>query len=255
LFSVSPKEEAKLGEEAARQIEAQVRLVHGPVEDWVNAVGQRLAKVSDPKWKYSFRVIDSPEVNAFALPGGYVYVFTGLRKVVQTDDELAAVLAHEITHAEQHHYAKQYKKSAKRGALLSIFSVVVGLPQAGQQVVGLANAAIGQRYARTEETEADILGVRRMVRAGFNPQGMVTLLDKLGKEDRGGNTLDSWFRAHPESDKRVGDVQKEMTQIKTLQAAGDASVKPIFEPWTSATANSSSPAASLPRMPPRRRLR
>ena len=73
--------------------------MHGPVEDWVQAVGQRLAQVSDPKWKYCFRVIDSPEVNAFALPGGYVYVFTGLRKVVQTDDELAAVLAHEITHA------------------------------------------------------------------------------------------------------------------------------------------------------------
>ncbi len=233
LFSISPKEEAKLGADAARQIESQVRIVHGPVADWVNIIGQRLAKVSNPEWKYSFRVIDSPEINAFALPGGYVYVYTGLRKVAQTDDELAAVLAHEITHAEQHHLAKQYKKSATRGAILGIFSMAVGLPDLGQQVLGLADLAVGQKYARGEELEADNLGVKRMVRAGFDPHGMETLLDKLSKEDQSSNQLDRWFADHPEGAKRVAAVQKELGEIPALQAQNDPSVKPMLPQWTS----------------------
>ena len=232
LFSMSAKEEAKLGAQAAREIESQVRIVRGPVADWVNIVGQRLAKVSNPEWKYSFRVIDSPEINAFALPGGYVYVYTGLRKVAQTDDELAAVLAHEITHAEQHHAAKQYKKSAKRGAILGIFSMAVGLPPLGQQVVGLLGTAVGQKYARGDELQADNLGLRRMVRAGFNPQGMETLLQKLSKESGPQSQFDRWFADHPQGEKRVAAVQRELGALPQLKAQGDASVKPILPLWT-----------------------
>ena len=233
LFSISAKDEAKLGADAARQIESQTRIVHGPVADWVNIIGQRLAKVSNPEWKYSFRVIDSPEINAFALPGGYVYVYTGLRKVVQSDDELAAVLAHEITHAEQHHLAKQYKKSATRGAILSIFSIAVGLPELGQQVLGIADLAIGQKYARHDESEADNLGVKRMIRAGFDPHGMETLLEKLSKEDASSDQLDRWFSDHPEGLKRVAAVKQELDEIPALQAKGDPSVKQQLPAWTS----------------------
>lgn len=232
LFSMSPKEEAKLGAQAARQIESQARIVHGPVADWVNIVGQRLAKVSNPEWKYSFHVIDSPEINAFALPGGYVYVYTGLRKVAQTDDELAAVLAHEITHAEQHHTAKQYKKSATRGAILGIFSMAVGLPQIGQQVVGLLDTAVGQKYARGDELQADNLGLKRMVRAGFNPQGMETLLQKLSKEDGSQSQFDRWLSDHPQGAKRVAAVEEELKEVPLLQAKNDASVKPVLPKWT-----------------------
>ena len=233
MFSISAREEAKLGAQAAQQIESQARIVHGPVADWVNIIGQRLAKVSNPEWKYSFRVIDSPEINAFSLPGGYIYVYTGLRKVAQTDDELAAVLAHEITHAEQHHLAKQYSKSAKRGAILGIFSMAVGLPSFGQQVLGLANLAVGQKYARSEESEADNLGVKRMVRAGFDPRGMETLLQKLSREDASQSQLDRWFADHPQGEKRDADVQQELKEIPALQAKNDPSVKPILPAWTS----------------------
>ena len=117
LFSISPEKERSMGADAAKQIESQARIVRGPVADWVSAVGNRLAAASSKEFKYSFKVIDSPEVNAFALPGGYIYVYTGIRKIAQTDDELAAILAHEITHSEQHHYARQFKKASKRGLL------------------------------------------------------------------------------------------------------------------------------------------
>ncbi|HEX8833790.1 MAG TPA: M48 family metalloprotease, partial [Abditibacteriaceae bacterium] len=172
LFSISPEKERKMGEEAAREIERQARIVRGPVADWVNLVGQRLVAASDPEFKYSFKVIDSPEINAFALPGGYIYVYTGLRKVAQTDDELAAVLAHEITHAEQHHYAKQYKKASTRGILLGVGAAIAGLPNVAQQAIGLLDFSMTQKYSRSHEFESDDMGIKRMTRAGFNPNGM-----------------------------------------------------------------------------------
>jgi predicted Zn-dependent protease len=176
LFSINPDQERKMGGEAAKSIESQARVATGPVADWVERIGRRLASVSDSEFTYSFRVVDGKEINAFALPGGYVYVFTGLRKVAQTDDELAAVLAHEITHAEAHHYARQYKKASKRGALLGVFSMVVGMPNLAQNVLGLIDFSMTQKYSRSHELEADQAGMMRMARAGFDPQGMVSLL-------------------------------------------------------------------------------
>jgi predicted Zn-dependent protease len=235
IFSISAEQEKKLGAEAAREIESKARIVRGPVADWVNIVGQRLASVSKSEWKYSFKVIDSPEVNAFALPGGYVYVYTGLRKVAQTDDELAAVLAHEITHAENHHYAQQYKKASTRGALLSVFSLAVGLPNYANQLVGLIDYSMTQKYSRTHEYESDRLGVERMVRAGFDPRGMVTLLEKMSKEDRGSGTLTGWMRSHPEGKARIEAVQRTIAEVKTQQAQNNPTVKPKYAPWTSET--------------------
>jgi predicted Zn-dependent protease len=235
LFSISPQKERSIGAEAARQIESQARIVRGPVADWVNAIGQRLAAVSSHEFQYSFKVIDSPEINAFALPGGYVYVFTGLRKVAQTDDELAAVLAHEITHAEQHHFARQYKKASKRGALLTVASIAVGLPNIAQQVVGLVDFSMSQKYSRTHEFEADHIGLERMTRAGFKPAGMVSLLQKLSQENGKSSRLDKWFGSHPDSPQRVATVQQEAAQINARKAQGDPTVKPVYAPWTDET--------------------
>jgi len=235
LFSISPDKERKMGADAAREIESQAPIVRGPVADWVSIIGQRLAAVSDSEFKYSFKVIDSPEVNAFALPGGYVYVYTGIRKIAQTDDELAAILAHEITHAEQHHYAKQYKKSAKRGLLLGIGGAIAGLPNLAQQALGILDFSMTQKYSRQSETESDSLGMKRMARAGFNPQGMVSLLQKLSLENKNGGTIDKWFRSHPEGAKRAAAAQLETAEVRVKQAQNDPTVKPKFAPWTSET--------------------
>ena len=230
LFSVSPNKERKIGDEASREIDMQARIVTGPVADWVQEVGARLAAVSGNEFEYSFKVVEGKEVNAFALPGGHVYVFTGIRKVAQTDDELAAILAHEITHAEAHHYAKQYGKSSKRGLLLNVLSLAVGMPYGAQQALGLLDLAMTQKYSRTQETEADLVGMKRMVRAGFNPSGMVTLLERLGKEDRGGGTLDNWFGDHPDADRRIGRARNQLAEL-----SGAASVTPAVAPIAAPT--------------------
>ena len=229
LFSVSPDKERRMGDDAARQIEAQTRIVTGPVADWVERVGQQLASTSKSEFQYSFKVIDRPEINAFALPGGHIYVFTGLRKVARTDDELAAVLAHEITHAEEHHFARQYSKASKRGAVLGILSAVVGLPNIAAQALGILDFSMTQKYSRTHEYDADHRGMARMTRAGFNPQGMVSLLQNMAAENRRSSKLDQWFGSHPDNLKRVEVAQKELAKL-----SGQTAPAVVLPPATAA---------------------
>jgi len=214
MFSVSPDKERRLGQQAGADIEKSAPIVTGPVADWVNRIGQRLVKVSNPEFKYTFHVIDSPDINAFCLPGGHVFVYTGLRKVVKTDDELASVLAHEITHAELHHYAKQYSKNSKRQALLGIGSIFVPLGALAQTGLGLLDAGLSASYSRGSEAQADREGAARMKRAGFDPQAMVTVLTRLSNEDSG-DGLDKWLSDHPEGKKRAAAIQ---ALIPTLSA-------------------------------------
>lgn len=205
LFSVSPDKERKIGQQAASEIERGAPLVTGPVEAWVQRIGARLADKSKPEFQYRFHVVDSPQINAFCLPGGHIFVYTGLRKVVKTDDELAAVLSHEITHAEEHHYAKQSSKAGKRGALLGIGSILLGLPPLASQALSLGDFALSAKYSREHETQADTEGLFRMKRAGFDPNAMVTVLKRLGEEDD--SDVDQWMRDHPEGRKRAAKVE------------------------------------------------
>ncbi|HEX8465836.1 MAG TPA: M48 family metalloprotease [Abditibacterium sp.] len=213
LFSISPDKERKLGQEAAADIEKGAPIVSGPVEEWVQRVGAKLAASSKDEFKYTFHVIDLPQINAFCLPGGHIFVYTGLRKVIKTDDELAAVLSHEITHAEEHHYAKQYSKSSKRGAILGIGSLVLGLPGIASQALGLIDFSMSQKYSRQHETQADVEGLHRMKRAGFDPAAMVSVLQRLAdEEDTSG--LDQWMSDHPEGKKRVAVIKELLPTVK-----------------------------------------
>lgn len=225
LLSVSPEKERQMGDEAARQIDAQARIMTGPVADWVASVGARLVTASNKEFQYSFKVVEGKEINAFALPGGHVYIFTGIRKIVKTEDELAAILAHEITHAEEHHFARQYGKSSKRGLILGVLSAVVGLPNIAQQIVSIADFAMTQKYSRTHETEADLRGMERMARAGFDPAAMVSILEGLAKEDERGGSLDQWFGDHPDAGRRIERARAQLARLKANPAAAATPVK------------------------------
>jgi predicted Zn-dependent protease len=155
-----------------------------------------------------------------------VYVFTGLRKICKTDDELAAILAHEITHAEQHHFAKQYKKTSKQSLGVGIFSAVLGLPNIASTALDLLNFGMAQRYSRSHEYEADRAGMERMLRAGFNPNAMVNLLDKLSRESQNLSGLDKWFGSHPDGPKRVAASKQ---QLQALRAVPGNQIPPADE--------------------------
>lgn len=213
LFAISPDKERKIGQDAASDIEKGAPLVTGPVEEWVQRIGARLAAKSSTEFKYTFHVVDAPQINAFCLPGGHIFVYTGLRKVVRTDDELAAVLAHEITHAEEHHYAKQFSKSSKRGALLGAVSIFAGLPGAVSQGLNILDFSMSQKYSRENESQADTEGLSRMKRAGFDPNAMVTVLQRLADEDDDSG-VDSWMSDHPEGKKRVAKIKALLPTLK-----------------------------------------
>ena len=137
-----------------------------------------------------------------------------MRKVARTDDELAAVLAHEVTHAENHHFARQYGRESKRGALLSVLSIAAGLPNLAQQALGMLDFAMTQKYSRTHETESDLAGMERMNKAGFDPAAMVTILERLAKEDEGGGTLDQWFGDHPDAGRRIERAKAKLAELR-----------------------------------------
>ena len=174
----STAKEVALGSKMAQQVEAELPLLaDDAVQQRVKAIGSRLAAVCDrQELVYSFAVIDDDQVNAFSLPGGYVYVNVGLIERTEREDELAAVLAHEVAHVTARHAVKRYE-----GRLGSQLVQLAALASKQRAARGLSVAMQATRlaYARSDELEADRLAVKYLEAAGFDPGAMLTFLDKL----------------------------------------------------------------------------
>ncbi len=218
--SMTPREERELGRKEHPKI---LKAFGGAyqdarVADYVRRVGQRIAHVSDvPDLAFTFTVLDSPIVNAFALPGGYVYVSRGLLALVNNEAELAGVLGHEIGHVAARHTALRYDK-ALLGQLGALGATLLGAvllgdtgARLGQQLGGLAATAYVQGYSREQEFEADQLGIRYLIRAGYDPEAMATFLRSLERYERlqtklrGGRRreIPSWLASHPRTVDRI----------------------------------------------------
>ncbi len=154
------------------------------LQAYVSSLGNLLARTSDrPNQKFTFTVLDSPIVNAFAVPGGYVYITRGLLALANNEAEVSGVLAHEIGHVAARHAAERYST----GTLLSIPAIFVGVLTGSQELAGLANsgaAAYLQSYSRDQEYQADLLGVRYVSRANYDPYGMASFLGQLQADDQ-----------------------------------------------------------------------
>ena len=229
-------DESKQGVEASAEVNKGVKLVKDKaVVDRVNAIGQKLAAIANTTtyhagygndktfpFTWHFSVIDEKDVNAFSLPGGYVYVNSGLLKAVRSDDELAGVLAHEITHAAHHHIQSLSHESSKMSTeMLAGLLVAVLAHVPAQDISNLANGVglaqqgiLNTRYSQAAERDADHGGTILMQKAGFNPVGMLTfmrMLKQLG--DRGPQVELGILQDHPFTSERVGylgDQLKEM---------------------------------------------
>jgi predicted Zn-dependent protease len=215
IINVGVGREKKLGAQAAEQIERQIDIRYDRVSDQVEMIGKRLAEaLGKSDFDYRFRVIEMKEINAFALPGGYVYVFTGLAKAAKTEDEIAAVLAHEIIHAHDHHWARQYEKQFTRDIVITLGLLVTGVGSLIRNAADLLNFAIGQRYGRKDEQSADDKGMELMAAAGFNPEGMVALLENLGKYSKRDPKLLQWMSDHPQIPRRIERAKQRIAEIK-----------------------------------------
>ena len=208
-----------------RQEDVKVRQQYGVYDDkalqkYVNEIGQRLAQGSHrPGLQYHFTVVDSPEINAFALPGGYIYITRGIMSYLNSEAELAGVIGHEIGHVTARHSVQQMSAATAAGVgatLLEIF-VPVLRNQAGDTAINMLGNVLLSGYGRDHELEADRLGAQYLVRAGYDPQAMIKVIGVLKNQElfdaelakaegREPRSYHGVFASHPDADTRLQQV-------------------------------------------------
>ena len=214
----SLEREIRLGQQLAAEVEHNARIVDDPViSEYVNRIGQNLVRNSDAQVPFTIKVIDSDEVNAFALPGGFFYVNTGLIRLAETESELAGVMAHEIAHVTARHGTRQ----ATRGQIANYASIplAIFLPGGGlgygiYQGLNLAVPMTFLKFSRSFEKEADSLGLQYMYQSGYDPTSMITFFERIqAQQKRKSNAAAKMFKSHPPTSKRIRLLQESMSEI------------------------------------------
>ena len=220
---VSVKQEIQVGQQAQAQIRRDVPTVSdATVNRYVDSIGARLVRqASGPKYPYSFDVANYREINAFALPGGPVWLHRGALSAAQNESQVAGVLAHEIAHIAQRHAASQMSKGMIANGLLSVLGALAGNDRGGQiaQVAGgLAAQGYMLKFSRDDERQADEVGAQIMKRAGWNPNGMVEFMQILrAQAGRDPGSVQTFLSSHPAPGERVTRLQQ---TVKRLGAGG-----------------------------------
>ena len=228
------QEEVQLGANYAAQINAKLPLVQDPeVNAYINRLGDSLAKVADTRGlQWHFYVVDSKEVNAFAVPGGYVYVNRGLIERFDKLDELATTMGHEIGHVTQRHTMKQQQKSQGIGigaTLACVLTRVCNTPGVGDLInIGAGAAMAG--FSREDEAESDRMGIAFALRAGIDPRGMIRTFEILLAERKAKpDGLDAMFMTHPLEEARIQQARDVIAQIPPAQLVGLTEDTPAFQ--------------------------
>ena len=211
------------GKQYSMEIEKSSHLVTDPVVvEYINRVGQNLVKNSDAKVPFTIKVLDTDEINAMALPGGYFYVNSGLILACDSEDELAGVMAHEISHVAAHHAAREMTKMnyMQIGSIpLMIFAQGSWTGYGIYEMSQLAIPLTFLEFSREYEAEADYLGIQYMYRAGYDPQGMVSIFEKLDAlEKHKPGAISRAFSDHPATPDRIADVEQEIATILPARA-------------------------------------
>jgi predicted Zn-dependent protease len=219
---ISIDEEKQLGDKFAIEVEKQHKvLADAEVNRYVDKLGRRLLTgAKEVSFPYAFKVVQDPSVNAFAIPGGRVYVNTGLIKAAQSEEELAGVMAHEINHAVARHGTRQLTQQYGYALVLQLI-----LGDNPNMLAQLAASMFGQAgfmaYSRGMESQADFLGVETMARAGYNPEGMLTFFAKLDAMNTQKPTqLTQFFSSHPLTSERVQRVSSEISTLPAQRYSG-----------------------------------
>lgn len=212
----SIEQEVEMGKHYAEAVEETTTLLNDPViTEYVNRLGQNLVHNSDAMVPFVIKVIDSDEVNAFALPGGFFYVNTGLILAANDEAELAGVMAHEIAHVAAHHAARQMT----RGRLLNLASIPLifvggGVGYAIQSALTVGRPLAVLSFSRSFEKEADYLGVQYLYKAGYDPQAFISFFERIQKQEKKKpGTLAKAFANHPQTPSRIKKSQQEIATI------------------------------------------
>jgi len=212
----SLEKEIALGKQLAQQVEHQSKIINDPVvSEYVNRIGQNLVRNSDAKVPFTIKVVEDPTINAFALPGGFFFVDSGLILKAETEAELAGVMAHEIAHVAARHGTRQ----ATRGEIAQLSMIplyMIGGPIAYgiYEASGLLIPMTFLKFSRGFESEADFLGVQYLYKTGYDPTAFVDFFEKVQTmENRKPGTMSKMFSTHPPTDDRIGKAQKEIADV------------------------------------------
>ena len=209
--------EIKMGKQYAMMVEQTARMIQDPVvTEYVNRIGQNLVRNSDAKVPFTIKVIDSDEINAFALPGGFFYVNSGLILAADEEAELAGVMAHEIAHVAARHAMQQMTRAqyAQMATIPLVFVGSWGIYEAASIAMNLALPLTFMKFSRNFESEADYLGVQYMYKTGYDPQAFVTFFEKVeAKNQKQPGTLARAFSSHPPNAERITKTQAEISKI------------------------------------------
>ena len=225
--SLSRDQELQIGKEFAGQVEREMEVVHNPeIEKWLNQIGQNLAKTPQANaYPYYFKLVNDDSINAFALPGGPMYVHTGLIKAADSEGEVAGVLAHEMSHVALRHGAAQITKQQRYGALFGVIGALGGtltsdqngncgmLCQITQAGTSLGQNSLLMKFSRGYEHDADLNGARMMDAAGYNPIQLPQFFEKLqAKQGTAGEPkgLSLWLASHPATGSRIEYVSEDI---------------------------------------------
>ncbi|HEV7839860.1 MAG TPA: M48 family metallopeptidase [Gemmatimonadaceae bacterium] len=219
---ISQQQEVQMGVEYAQQINAQLPIIQDPeLNRYVNVLGDSIARLTSRRdLDWHFFIVDAKEVNAFAVPGGFVYVNRGLIERADQMDELAGVLGHEIGHVVRRHTVKQMEKAqgANVGVTLACILTSVCNSQIAGAAINIAGGAVFARFSRQDEAEADNEGFNNVVKAGISPVGMVTMFQKLLAERRSRPAgVEAWFLTHPLEEDRITAIQARINQLPRAQ--------------------------------------
>lgn len=215
-ITMTPEQQIKLGRQTAAQVEKQLPVLpaSSPISRFVSQLGQRLASVAPGyKWPFEFHVVNQKEINAFALPGGPIFVNLGTVQAARNEAELAGVMAHEIGHVVMQHSARQASETHPYQIAGALGSVILGgllgnsvLGELGQLGIQMGASGIIMKYSRTAETEADLMGSQIMYDAGYDPHALVTFFQQLKKQN--GQGVPEFFSGHPDPGNRAETVQR-----------------------------------------------
>ena len=212
----SLERQIEMGKDYSHQVESTSRLVTDPlITEYINRIGQNLVRNSDSQVPFTIKVIESDDINAFALPGGFFYVDSGLIDAAETEAELAAVMAHEIAHVAACHVARQ----RTRGQLMNIGAMsvmMIGGPigYGVYEAAGIAMPMTFLKFSRGFESEADFLGVQYMYKAGYDPQAFTSFFERVKTlEKRRENVVAKAFETHPQTPDRIAKTQKEINTL------------------------------------------
>jgi predicted Zn-dependent protease len=224
MGKVTPQQENSLGTQQERQILNKVRTIKsGRLYNAVRNVGSRIARISNrPNFKWRYHLVKNPKVaNAFVLPGGKVFVYTGLFKYAANESELAVVIGHEVAHALKSHGVKGAARKQKAGLIGALLQVGMGVAGINKGTAQQVNQIYGQGatlgyirpYSRKNEMEADSIGLMLMAKAGYDPRAALAFWNKFGKS---GQSVPEYLSTHPSAGNRISNLKRLMPQALSI---------------------------------------